>query len=303
MKKMLFVFNPNSGKGQIKNRLLDIIKTFTEGGYEVVVHPTNARLDAKNYVLENGDRFDCVVCSGGDGTLNEVVGAMIELEKRIPLGYIPSGTTNDFASSLKIPKDMNKAASHIVDGQIFSCDIGMQNQKRNFNYIAAFGAFTSVSYETPQYMKNALGHQAYVLEALKQFAQLKPYKVRIETDTEVYEGKYIYGMISNTTSVGGVKGITGPSVDLSDGLFEVLLIGEINSPFVLQQILNSVILQEAQDCDALTVIKSSKVRIISDEKIAWTLDGEYGGSFNEVSYEVRPKAVDFIVKRTRKHDA
>ena len=165
-KRLLFIFNPKSGKAQIKNKLCEIIDTFVKGGYEVVAHPTQGAGDAYEKTKELAPEMDLVVCSGGDGTLDEVVSGLMECEERIPLGYIPAGSTNDFANSLDIPKNMEKAAKDIIEGKLYSCDVGVFN-KRHFIYIAAFGIFTDVSYETDQHLKNVLGHLAYLLEGSK----------------------------------------------------------------------------------------------------------------------------------------
>ena len=172
MKKLLFILNTKSGKGQIKNQLLDIVNIFQKNGYQVKLHITQEPLDAKNTVIEIGEQFDRIVCSGGDGTLNETVSGLMEAGLLVSLGYIPSGSTNDFASSLKIPKKMDKAAQVAVCGEPFLCDIGSFNE-RYFNYVAAFGAFTEVSYATPQQMKNVLGHPAYLIEGIKQITAIK----------------------------------------------------------------------------------------------------------------------------------
>jgi YegS/Rv2252/BmrU family lipid kinase len=303
MRRLLFVFNPNSGKGQMKNRLLDIVKIFTAGGLEVTVYPTQAPGDGYQYILENGDRFDEVCCSGGDGTLNEAVGAVMKLNKKlnrdIPVGYIPSGTTNDFASSLGIPKDMLKAAKVVVNGKTFSCDIGMANMKtmtRNFNYVAAFGAFTEVSYATPQEMKNMLGHQAYIIEGVRSLSELKPQYLRVQTEEGQLQGNFIYGMVSNTQSVGGMKGITGKNVDLQDGLFEVILVREINNPVEFQQAVGGLLMQAYEGNPLIESMKVSHIEFESPKEVSWTFDGEYGGSHTSISFDVLPKAVDFIVK-------
>lgn len=300
MKRVLFVFNPNSGKGQIKNRLLDIVKILTAADMEVTVHPTSAPKDGYDYIIDNGERFDTVVCSGGDGTLNETVGAVMKLTgktgRRIPIGYIPSGTTNDFASSLGIPKDMVKAARVITEGAIFGCDIGVANNKRSFNYVAAFGAFTEVSYATPQELKNMLGHQAYIIEGMKSLSDLRPQKLTVRTQDRELQGNFLYGMVSNTKSVGGMKGISGKNVDLCDGLFEVTLVREIKNPIELHQAVGGLLTQAYDGNHMLESFKTSHIEFESDDEVAWTFDGEYGGSRRKVAFDVRPRAVDFIVK-------
>ncbi len=300
MKKLLFVFNPNSGKGRIKNNLMRIIQIFSDAGYEVTVYPTKAKMDGHDYICNNVAGYDLVVCSGGDGTLNETVGAMLKDNvKQLPIGYIPSGTTNDFAGSLNIPKDMERAAMHIVDGELFPCDIGCVNKERYFCYVAAFGAFTEVSYLTPQYLKNMLGHQAYVLEAAKSLAALKPYYIRLKADGNMAEGEFVYGMISNTESVGGVKGLAGSSVNLQDGLFEVTLIRKISSPMDFQQLVTAFLTQNYDEYGCVFSTKAKHIEIECSEDVNWTFDGEFGGAHRKIEFDVLPRAVEFIMKKRR----
>lgn len=297
MKKLLFVFNPNSGKGRIKNNLLAIIQTFSDAGYEVTVYPTKAKMDGYNHIIDNMDKYDLIVCSGGDGTVNETVSAVLSCQdKRVPMGYIPSGTTNDFANSLGISKDMEKAAKDIVEGELFSCDIGLVDKEKCFCYVAAFGAFTEVSYLTPQSLKNMLGHQAYVLEAAKSLAALKPYYVRVDADGHKVEGEFVYGMVSNTESVGGVKGLAGASVDLQDGLFEVTLVRKINSPTEFQQLVTAFFTQNYDNSGSIFSIKAKHIEIECGEGINWTFDGEFGGEHKNIVFDVQPQAVDFMIK-------
>ena len=301
MKKMLFVFNPNSGKAQIKNSLLRIIQIFSLAGYEVTVYPTKAPKDGYNHILENEGKYDVIACSGGDGTLNETVGAILKYSGDNPaIGYIPSGTTNDFATSLHIPKDMVKAAGYIADGERFSCDIGIMNNERSFNYVAAFGAFTEVSYATPQNLKNILGHQAYVIEGVKRLADVKPYRMKVICDELKTEDDFIYGMISNTESVGGMKGLTGTGVDLQDGLFEVMLIKKIKGALDIQSLVSAFVSQNFDKCDMVYSFKTKNIRFESKEKVSWTLDGEYGGDHTDICFNVKESAVDFLIKKRKK---
>lgn len=301
MKNLLFVFNPNSGKGQIKNNLLEIVKLFSEAGYEVTVYPTKAEKDGYRHILDNIGRYDMLVCSGGDGTLNETVNAVIESGRTdVAIGYIPSGTTNDFATSLGIPKNMAVAAEHIVSGEPVPCDIGIINRERYFNYVAAFGAFTAVSYATSQTLKNVLGHQAYLLEAVKSLTTLKPYNISLKADNSYATGKYVYGMISNTKSVGGIRGLAGNYVDLQDGLFEVTLVKQIKTPVEIQQLMTAFLTQNYQECDMILSVKAKHIEIECDELVSWTLDGEFGGEYKKTIFDVLPSPVKFIVKK-RKH--
>ena len=190
--KMLFVFNPNSGKAQIKNQLMKIIQVFSKAGYEITVYPTKAPLDGYQHILDNEGRYDVITCSGGDGTLNETVAAVLKYKgEKPPIGYIPSGTTNDFAASLGIPRNMVKAAVNIAKGKHFPCDVGIVNGERSFNYVAAFGAFTRVSYGTPQNLKNILGHQAYVIEAVRSLSTIKPQYMRVYSEEMNVEGNFV----------------------------------------------------------------------------------------------------------------
>ena len=223
MKKLLFLFNPHAGKAQIKNKLLQIVDIMVKGGYDVTIYPTQAREDAFRMVYDRAAEFDRIVCSGGDGTLDEAVSGMILSGNKIPLGYIPAGSTNDFANSLKIPKDMVKAAEIAISGEPFACDVGMFNEEP-FVYVAAFGIFTAVSYKTSQEWKNILGHAAYILEGVKSLTEITSYRLRVECEDAVIEDEFIYGMISNSNSVGGFKNMTGKNVLLDDGKFEVTLI-------------------------------------------------------------------------------
>jgi len=296
MKRMLFVFNPNSGKAQIKNKLVEIISVFTANDYEVVVYPTKAPLDGYEYILANEGRFDVIVCSGGDGTLNETVGAVRKFkEPKTPIGYIPSGSTNDFATSLGIPKGMVKAAELIVKAKPFKCDIGVVNNDRSFNYVAAFGAFTSVSYGTPQNLKNMFGHQAYLMQAVTELSSIKPQYLRVYSEEKEDEGNFVYGMVSNTNSVGGIKNITGKNVDLQDGLFEVTLIRELTNPVAVQSVVNAFISKDYDKCEWICSFKTNKVRFECAVDVTWTLDGEYGGAHKIIDFSVDEKAVEFLV--------
>ena len=221
VKKMLFIYNPNAGTGTLKPKLSDVIDVFTKAGYEVTVYPTQKYHDGIEKMESCSDGYDLIVCSGGDGTLDEVVTGMRKRSYKAPLGYIPAGTTNDFATSLGIPKDILAAADTAVNGIPFPCDVGTFNNDY-FIYIAAFGLFTDVSYETKQSMKNILGHLAYVLEGAKRIFNIPSYKIRVIHDGEEIEDEFIYGMVTNSRSVGGFKGIIGTNVVFDDGEFAFL---------------------------------------------------------------------------------
>ena len=293
MKKLLFVVNGHSGKGQIKNKLLDIIDIMIKEGYHVQVHTTQEREDATKVVREQAKYYDLVVCSGGDGTLDEAVTGMMQSEVRTPLGYIPAGSTNDFANSLEIPKDMIQAAKTAALGVPFSCDVGEFNGDY-FIYVAAFGIFTDVSYATSQELKNALGHVAYILEGAKRLYTIKTYHMRVEYDGNEIEGDFLLGMITNSTSVGGFKNMTGKDVKLDDGLFEVTLIHKPKNIIELNTIIASLT-NLKDETDLIDSFRADSVKFYSEEEIPWTLDGEFGGDHKEVQIKDHCKAVDIMI--------
>lgn len=294
-KKMLFIYNPKAGKAQIRSHLADILDVFVKGGYEVTIYPTRKRGDAAELTAGRLPIYDLVVCSGGDGTLDEVVTGMIKSGFETPVGYIPAGSTNDFGGSLDLPKNMVKAAETIVEGRNFPCDVGVFNNDI-FVYIAAFGLFTDVSYETGQDMKNVLGHMAYLLEGMKRLSAIRSYPMKITCEGQVIEDDFIFGMITNSVSVGGFKRITGQNVQLDDGVFEVTLIKKPRNPIELNNIMVSLLNRDI-DSDEMYCFKTSKMTVESREPIAWTLDGENGGIHQRVLIENKHQAIEIRVKR------
>ena len=294
MKKMLFIYNPNSGMGLLKPKLSDVLDIFVKGGYEVTVYPTQKYHDAVRKMGEYEEQYDLVACSGGDGTLDEVVTGMMKREKKVPIGYIPAGTTNDFASSLHISKNMLEAADTVVNGVPFACDVGEFNEDY-FVYIAAFGLFTDVSYETKQSMKNVLGHLAYILEGTKRIFNIPSYRIKVTHDGETIEDEFIYGMVTNSRSVGGFKGITGKNVVFDDGKFEVTLFKTPRNPMELNEILGALALRKINP-KRMYSFKTNEVHFETEEEIPWTLDGEFGGVHEEVVVKDCQKALEIMVK-------
>ena len=284
MKKMLFIVNPKSGREQIRSKLLEVLDLFSAAGYEIQIHITQRQKDAAEAAARLGQEKDLVVCSGGDGTLNEVISGMMELPRAPLLGYIPSGSTNDYASSLEIPKQTMDAARNVLEGQPFPIDVGKFCKDRYFVYIAAFGAFTEISYQTSQDKKNLLGHQAYMLEGVKGLGALKSHRMKVEWDGNVLEEEFIFGMVTNTISVGGFKGLVTQSVALNDGEFEVLLIRNPRTPRDLSNIISYMFLKEEPN-DYVFKFRAGHIRITSEEPVDWVLDGEFGGSRLEVEVE------------------
>ena len=298
-KRLLFIFNPKSGKAQIKNKLYEIIDTFVKGGYEVVAHPTQGIGDAHEKTKELAPEMDLVVCSGGDGTLDEVVTGIMEKKSDVPIGYIPAGSTNDFANSLFMPKNMTEAASMIMEEELYHCDIGRFNSQ-TFAYVAAFGLFTDVSYETDQDLKNVLGHVAYILEGVKRLFDIKSYHMKVKSEEIEVEDDFMVGMITNSRSVGGFKNLTGKNVDMNDGLFEVTLIVKPKNPLELQEIMTALVMAE-DNTDLVHSFKTGKITIEAEEAVPWTLDGEFGGNHTSVEIENMHKALNLYLKSTKKN--
>ena len=294
MEKILFIINPCSGKEQIRNKLIDILDIFTKAGFQIQTYITQSQGDARKAAERFGSEVSIVVCSGGDGTLNETISGIMNLEQPPLLGYVPAGSTNDFASSLMLPKNMLDAAKGVTEGTPYAIDIGQFGEERYFVYIAAFGAFTEISYQTPQDKKNLLGHQAYMLEGVKSLASLKSYYCRIECDEMVLEDEFIFGMVTNTISVGGFKGLVTQSVALNDGLFEVLLIRTPKTPKDLSNIISYMFLKEEPN-DYVYKFKTRQIRVISETPIDWVLDGEFGGSQTDISMKNLEKRLEILI--------
>ncbi len=291
--KMLFIYNPRAGKAQIRSNLLDIIDIFVKAGYEVTAYPTQAAGDAVKAVRTRRDGYDIVVCSGGDGTLDEVVSGMMQCDEKLPIGYIPAGSTNDFANSLGIPKSMIKAADVVVKGINFPCDIGAFNYD-SFIYVAAFGIFTDVSYETKQDVKNVLGHAAYLVEGVKRLPSVRSYPLKITNGEQMVEGEFLYGMVTNSYSVGGFRGITGQDILLDDGLFEVTLIRKPSNPLDLNNIILALVDKRVKS-EHIHTFKTSRLIVESETPLSWTLDGEFGGEHCRAVIENRRKVLDIRV--------
>ena len=278
-KRIFFVFNMHAGKARIKTKLSDILNTFTEKGYEVTAYPTQYAGEAVLRIEALEDGYELVVCSGGDGTLDEVVTGMMRRpeEKRIPIGYIPAGSTNDFAKSLGLPQKMEDAAARIMAGKRFPCDIGAFNQDY-FVYIAAFGIFTDVSYQTDQQMKNVLGHMAYILEGMKRLTNITSYKMKLRWEDREVEDDFIIGT----------------EVVLDDGVFEVTFIKRPKNLLELNETLTALLLAEIDE-RYMYSFRTNRLEVEAEGEVPWTLDGEYGGDHRAAVIEDRKQALEFIV--------
>ena len=293
MKKLLLIINPVAGRNQAQADLFKMVRVFSEHDCEVTVYPTRGPQDCTRKVLADAGRFDLVVCCGGDGTLNEMVSGMMQREDPVPMGYIPLGSTNDFAASLHLPSHVEEAALRCVEGTAFHMDVGSLND-RYFNYIAAFGAFTEASYATPQQIKNALGHLAYILEGVKSLGRLQPIHVRITADGETFEEDYLFGAVTNTVSLGGVLRLDPSRVLLDDGMYELLLVKNPQNPAEAQAMLSALMLQN-YDGPLVRMLRASDILFESNHEISWTIDGEFGGSFSTTHILNNKNAVTLMV--------
>jgi len=295
-KKLLLIYNPVSGKAQIKTYLADIIDIYAGKDYSVTVHPTKCALDGFEYIKAHGTEYDIISVCGGDGMLNEAVSALMHIPEgnRPALAYLPAGSTNDFAGTIGLPTDVRRAAKMVVDGSPFFCDAGMLNE-RYFAYVAAFGAFTSVSYDTAQEFKNVFGHLAYVMEGIRQLPTIKPLHLKISFDDIVIEDDFVIGLVTNSLQVGGIKHGLGTAISLNDGLFEVFLVKRPRTAVGYQNIITALVTQDLDKTDDIISFKASKLTFESEEPIPWTVDGEFGGDLTSVEIKNLPRAFSVIV--------
>ena len=293
MKKMLFIMNPFAGQRRANRYLADILTMFSREGYDISVHMTSGPGDGARVVQERAAGMDLIVCCGGDGTFNETVSGLIRSGVDVPVGYIPAGTTNDFAASMKIPTNVNKAARAILEGTPHRYDVGAFGE-RFFTYVASFGAFTRSSYATPQSVKNALGHTAYVLEGMQELSQIKNIHVRLELDDDrVIEDDFLFGAISNSLSVGGILTLDPKQVDMSDGKFELLLVRAPQDITEVSECLRALQTQK-YNCRMITFVSASYVRVTAAEELVWTLDGEREDIRDAVEAKVLRHAIRLI---------
>lgn len=281
MKKLLFILNPCAGTKSANKVLADILAVFNRAEFDVRVYVTAGPQDAVSAVTAFAPGMDMVVCCGGDGTFNETVTGLLEAGLDIPIGYIPAGSTNDFANSLKLSTDPISAARQIVSGTAARYDVGSFGS-RYFSYVASFGAFTKASYATPQNVKNALGHTAYLLEGIHELSQIRKTHVRLELDGEPLEDDYLFGAVCNSTSIGGILTLDANQVDMGDGMFEVLL---VRAPRNLSEITECIMAVQKQqyNCRMMTFRSAKEVTIYADADIFWTLDGEKAQGDNTVT--------------------
>ncbi len=299
MKKLLLILNPNSGKKKANRYLVQILDILNRGGFDVTVYVTAARGDATEVVRKRAAEFDRILCIGGDGTFNEMISGLLPTGLSTPISYIPAGSTNDFATSLHLSKNILQAARDIAEGKPHPLDLGRFND-RYFSYIASFGAFTRASYATSQSLKNALGHFAYILSGIKEIASIRSHHMRVTlADGTVYEDDYIFGAVSNSTSVAGILTLAPELVDMNDGLFEVLLVRKPHNPLELSDCVLALTTQD-YNTPMLTLCSSARVEMESAEELAWSLDGEEAMGGKHTVIENLHSAVDIILNTNTK---
>lgn len=296
MKKLLLVVNPYSGQKKAAKLLPEIIAMFNRADYTVQVYITAGPGDATVEVARVCRDVDLVVCCGGDGTFNETVAGVMQCGREVPVGYIPAGSTNDFAASLKLPTEPLEAAQEIVEGEPVAYDAG-SFCGRFFSYVASFGAFTRTSYTTPQSIKNALGHTAYVLSGISELSQIRPEHIRMEINGETVEDDFLFGAICNSTSVGGILTLDPKQVDMADGKLEVLLVRSPRSLLELTECIAAVQSQQYNNCEMITFRSGSEIRITADPNMPWTLDGEREDGHREIRVVNNHLAYRLVQKR------
>ena len=281
-KTLLLIVNPRAGRRRSRSFFFDVISIFSQAGYLVSLQQTQGPGDAECLAREEGPRFDLVVCYGGDGTLNQTVNGLAALASPPPVGYIAGGSTNDFAASLRLPADPVEAAGLIVTSAGRHLDVGRFNDRR-FIYIASFGAFTKASYAAPQNIKNDLGHLAYIIEGVKDLPTLRYYRARVQADSEVFEGRFLFGAVANATSIGGLLKLSHEDVVMDDGKFELLLVPEPKNLAALNDMIRALILQEFDDNNAGLIMRHvSRLSITTEEPLPWSLDGEASPAVSQV---------------------
>ena len=292
-KTLLLIVNARAGRTRSMAPLFDAAAHFSEAGFLISVRYTQHPGHAAELVEAEGGNFDCVVCCGGDGTLNETVHGVMSLESPPPLGYIPCGSTNDFAASLSLPSDPLQAARQITGSEGRWLDVGTYNG-RPFVYVASFGAFTRASYAAPQSIKNDLGHLAYLLEGVKDLSTLRPYPATVTTEEEIFDGEFLFGAVTNSTSVGGLMKLQKDQVVMDDGLFELLLIPTPASAAELQALIRTLVLQDFTG-GGVVFRHVPAVTVTTPEGFPWTLDGEYGPGAERVEIRNLHQRLKFLL--------
>ena len=303
-KRMLVVRNPKAGSFLSQNTFLEAAGViFKDESFNVYVYTTTGRGDATRIAREEGPGVDRIVAFGGDGTLSEVINGVMHLpaKDRPELGYIPAGTTNDFASGVGLSRNIVKAAQTVLTGIPEPLDVGRFGEERYFSYVASFGSFTKASYSASQDLKNALGYAAYLLEGLRCLIDIRSIPLVVTADGTIYEDEFIFGAVSNAMSVGGMLKYGYEQVNLSDGLFEVLMIRTPKNLSEIQTLLTDVANRNFVESPHILYQKARKVCVRSEQPLAWTVDGESGGETTEVTLVNHKRAINILTPKEKEY--
>lgn len=292
-KRALVIVNPSAGQKKSRRIMFDIVDQLSHAGYRVSAQTTTKPGDGTQFLKEYGEGQELIICCGGDGTLNEVINGMLETGCDAMLGYVPAGTTNDFARTLKLPRKAEKCMEQILGGTPRQLDIGSFNG-RNFTYIASLGAFTKISYSTPQKLKNVFGHSAYVMEGVKEIGKIYPFEATVDVNGEHYEGEFVFGSVTNSTSVGGLFKLNALDVRLDDGELELMLIRNPKNATDLARILDGLV-RNRYDPNYVIFKHATDMDIRTSQPLSWTLDGESGGQVDRARIKVIPGAIDLLL--------
>ena len=296
-KKVLILINRSAGITRNKDNAYSIVQEFALAGFEPIVYPIvpGTELDSEKIIADYDGEVELVICAGGDGTLNHVVNGALKMKNPVKIGYIPSGSTNDFAKGFGIPSDTHKACKNAISGREMAYDVGRIGD-RYFNYVAAFGAFSDISYSTNQRYKNELGHAADVLNAISELPAQMSYslKMKVKYDDLEEEGNYLFGAICNSTSIGGTNILNKAEIFLDDGEMELLLIKAPSNITELPLIVDCLRRHDLNN-EYITFAKIKEAHFTSDKEVEWTVDGEYGGGFRNADVTVNRRAVTIMV--------
>ena len=293
-KKLMLLINPVAGRGGFRSNLGDVLEVFSNAGYLTTVYMTEYVGHATEIAATEAVHYDLLVCMGGDGTLSEVVSGVMRMDDAVPIGYIPMGTANDVASTLSLPKQPVKAAQKIVEGSPMPFDVGEFDNAGYFTYIAAFGAFTEVSYATSQQIKHTIGHLAYVLEGMRHIPSLSPMNAKIIYDDGIIDDEFIFGAVTNSTSIAGLIKLDEGIVELGDGLFEMILVRNPRGFMDINILISDVLSRNFQSA-YVSVLHTKAVRFVFDREVTWTRDGENGGGYRDIELINHHAAVKFVV--------
>lgn len=294
--RVLVIINPASGRGNITEYIDEIRKNLEEKDMEVNLKITKKEYNANHIVKDNINESDLILVCGGDGTFNETISALMELNiSDMSIAYIPTGTTNDLAKSLNMPEKDISITKKLLESKARRLDVGQFNENKYFCYIAAFGVVTDVAYKTSHKAKNKYGKFAYYIRALFELIKIPTYKTKITFDEEELEGEFVYGGISNSESIAGFKWFDKEDVDLSDGKFEALFIRKPKKLSGYFRLISDFRNKDYMSNRDFVYFKANKITVTTAQKVDWTIDGEFAGNMNFANIENKNKAIELVV--------